>query len=111
MTTADPTTTTEPATGLDCARPDTFHDGTRYRCRNCGWHTPPSPVHPPARAVAAVCSCGAAVFHESPAVVEGFLAFHRPGTRPTCTRVESGPELDEVRARFQTAEQLGVLFL
>jgi hypothetical protein len=61
--------------------------------------------------IAAVCSCGGAVFHESPIVIEGFLADHTPGRRPGCVRLESGAELDEVRRRFSTAEAEGVLFL
>jgi hypothetical protein len=60
---------------------------------------------------AAVCSCGAAVFHESRAVVSGFVADHTPGRRDDCTRVEVGPSLDEVRRRFRTPEAEGVLFL
>jgi hypothetical protein len=60
---------------------------------------------------AAVCSCGAAVLHEDPALVAGFTADHLPGRRLGCTRVETGPSLDVVRHRFSTAEAEGVLFL
>jgi hypothetical protein len=91
-----------------CVRPETFYDVDRFRCRNCAWETTP---RDPDSCVAAVCACGATVFHESQNVIEGFLAFHEPGRRPTCTRVETGQVLDEVRGRFATAEQLGVLFL
>ncbi len=91
-----------------CEHPDTFFDVDRFRCRGCDWQTTP---RDPARCIAAVCSCGGAVFHESTIVVEGFIADHTPGRRPGCDRVETGTDLDEVRARFATAEQLGVLFL
>ena len=95
-------------TSRGCDRPVTFLDVDRFRCRNCSWETPPCP---PDRCTAAVCSCGAAVFHESTVVLVGFLDDHEPGRRPGCDRVEVGADLDEVRRRFTTPEAEGVLFL
>jgi hypothetical protein len=44
--------------------------------------------------MAARCSCGATVFHESRSVVDGFVRDHAPGRRDRCTSMSFGDDLD-----------------